>query len=98
MGTTFRANTVGVDLELGGVRHLGPLTVGRTLVTGKEHFALDFMGPGGSRLASSLHEISHPELGNFQLFLTPVGQAGSVQRYEAIVNRFAVNTGRRNHV
>jgi hypothetical protein len=95
VGSVFRVNTVGVDLQLIGVRHLGPLAVGRARLTGKEHFALDFEGSGGDRVASSLHWLSHPELGSFQLFLTPVGRGGSVQRYEATINRFEVNTRRR---
>jgi hypothetical protein len=98
VGSNFQVGTGGVVLKLVGVRNLGPLSVGRMLMTGKEYFALDFEGPAGNRLASAQHPLSHPDLGHFQLFVSPVGLTDSVQRYEAIVNRFEINTERRNDV
>jgi hypothetical protein len=95
VGSNFQVGSGGTVLKLVGVRNLGPLSFGRTLMTGKEHFALDFEGPAGNRLASAQHPLSHPDLGQFQLFLTPVGRTSSIQGYEAIVNRFEINTGRK---
>jgi hypothetical protein len=96
LGRTFQVlSPRGADLRLVGVRNLGALSVGRRRLTGREHFALDFEGPAGNRLGSSLYQLSHPDLGRFQLFLAPVGLPGSVQRYEAIINRFEINTRRK---
>jgi hypothetical protein len=96
LGAPFQVISArGVDLKLVGVRSLGALSVGNTRMTGREHFALDFEGPAGNPLGSSLHQLAHPDLGRFQLFLAPVGQPGSVQRYEAVINRFEINTRRR---
>jgi hypothetical protein len=50
-------------------------------------FSLIFVGatatpPGGGEVA-----LSHPKVGRFELFVTPVEQASDPQQYEAIVNR-----------
>lgn len=95
VGTGFRVEGYAFALELAAVRQLGSMAHGQALMTGREHFALDFAGPAGARLESSLHRLLHPDLGSFLLFLTPVGQPGSVQRYEAIVNRFEFRSGGR---
>jgi hypothetical protein len=95
VGGNFQVGGGGVVVKLVGVRHLGPLSVGRAVMTGREYFALDFEGSAGNPLASSQHLLSHPAFGRFELFLSPVGPAGSVQRYEAVVNRFEINTGRK---
>ena len=86
------------SLRLVAVRDLGSLRYGDRLLTGEEHFALDFAGTPDAPLASSLHAIEHPQLGRVQMFLSPVDRPGSVLTYEAIVNRFNINVGRSNHV
>ena len=95
VGDVFTASkdTGTIDLTLAGTRSLGPLRYGPGLLAGKEHFALDFNGPAGMR--SGLQTLSHPALGQFQLFVSPVGQPASIQRYEAIVNTYGINIGRR---
>ena len=95
VGSAFTVDGAEVGLHLVGVRHLGALRVGSALMSGREHFALDFEGPAANRLASSQHQLSHPAFGRFVLFLTPVGQSTSVQRYEAVVNRYEITIGRR---
>jgi len=86
------------SLRLVAVRDLGSLRYGDRRLAGKEHFALDFTGAPDAPLASSLHTMEHPQLGRFQMFLSPVDRPGSVLTYEAIVNRFDINVGRNNHV
>jgi hypothetical protein len=94
VGSVFNVETPSgkLDLTLAGTRSVGPLRHGQTLLFGKENFALDFKGRLG--ITSGTHALSHPALGQFQLFINPVGQPGSVQRYEAIVNTYEINTGR----
>jgi hypothetical protein len=96
VGDVFRVVNSGhtVDLKLTGVRNLGPLQYSNQLVTGREHFALDFKGPVDKPLQSSMHTLTARNLGPFQLFVSPVGRTDSVQRYEAIVNRYEINVGR----
>jgi len=35
-----------------------------------------------------IYLVEHPALGSFRLFLAPVGRPSTVERYEAIVDRF----------
>jgi len=95
VGSGFRVGGYAFALELTAVRLLGGVSRGQALMAGREHFALDFSGPADQRLSSSQHPLSHPELGSFQLFLSPVGQPGSLQQYEAIVNRSETKFGGR---
>jgi hypothetical protein len=97
VGNTFKVVREGgtVDLELTGVRSLGPLRYRDQLIAGKEHFALEFEGHGPDRLPSSLQTFAHPDLGRFQLFVSPVGLSSSTPRYEAIVNTFDMTTWRK---
>lgn len=53
----------------------------------EDAFALTFSGPRDAVLASGIHELSHPVLGRFSLFITPVGETGGGQRYEVVVDR-----------
>lgn len=96
VGEMFRVTSGGraVDLKLTGVRNLGPLHYGNALLSGRELFALDFEGPAAKPLPSSMHTLSARDLGPFQLFVSPVGRTLSIQRYEAIVNRYEINIGR----
>lgn len=50
-------------------------------------FALRFSGPPEPALAGGIHELRHPQLGSFSLFLAPVGAPGDAQQYEAVVDR-----------
>jgi hypothetical protein len=52
-----------------------------------ESFSLIFRGHRNAKLAQETYTIAHPRLGEFQLFLVPVGQAAKGQRFQAVVNR-----------
>jgi len=97
VGEVFRATNSGqaVDLKLARVRNLGPLHYGGQLLAGGEHFVLDFEGPIDKPLQSSMHTLTARSLDPFQLFVSPVGRKDSVQHYEAIVNRYEINLGRK---
>jgi hypothetical protein len=52
-----------------------------------ESFSLVFRGHRNAKLEQETYTIAHPRLGEFQLFLVPVGQAAKGQSFQAIVNR-----------
>jgi hypothetical protein len=50
-------------------------------------FSLLFLGPPSPILPQKIYRFSHPSLGEFDLFIVPVGPApGGAMRYEAIFN------------
>lgn len=53
-----------------------------------EQFSLTFRGPSQPFLAQNTYNFEHPQLGNFDLFITPieVGQAESELAYQATIN------------
>jgi hypothetical protein len=65
-----------------------PAAPGVASLRGSEDaFALYFSGPGVRKLAPGTHQIRHSELGAFDLYIGPVGQANGDQRLEVVVNR-----------
>jgi hypothetical protein len=57
---------------------------GRPREGGREPFSLTFTGPVDITLQQGIHPLRHPEVGDLELFLTPVGQAGQDRAYEAV--------------
>ena len=55
---------------------------------GMERFSTFFRGPQNSFLPQQTYEFHHPDLGEMQIFLVPLGLDGNGYRYEAIFNRF----------
>jgi hypothetical protein len=51
-----------------------------------ESFSLMFRAANPLSQFTSIHQISHPALGSFDLFLTPRPQEGGVMLYEAVFN------------
>ena len=49
-------------------------------------FSLLFHAPGPGHLPQQIFTLSHPDLGDFDLFLVPLGPQGDRMRYEAVVN------------
>ncbi len=94
VGDAFTVDIPGrLDLILAGIRGLGPLRHGAAVHTGSENFALEFTAKAG--LPSGVQTVWHPAIGQFPLFISPVGQSGPVQRSEAIVNTYDMNIRRR---
>lgn len=73
-GTTFRVFPEGVDLTLTGVTQIGA-----------EQFSLQFSGPVNA-IASGTKIVTHPLLGGFELFVSPI-DFSSLGHYEAAFNR-----------
>jgi hypothetical protein len=81
-GGTFRAG--GAELKLLSVTDLAA----RPALAGSEDaFALAFAGPIGAPLESGIQTFSHPRLGSFDLFVTPVDRPDGDRRYEVVVDR-----------
>ena len=55
---------------------------------GMERFSLFFYGPASVFLPQQTYELVHPELGELQIFLVPLGQDTRGITYEAVFNRF----------
>jgi len=82
LGTAFEVSGVaetGVSLELGAVSQTA---------AGSSAFSLVFFGDDVLRLGQGIHLFSHPELGDFDLFIVPLGplRANGRMQYEAVFN------------
>lgn len=55
---------------------------------GMERFSAMFMGPLEIFLPQQTYRVSHPEMGEFDLFLVPLGQEAEGFRYEAVYNYY----------
>jgi hypothetical protein len=58
---------------------------GRANQFATDEFLLIFEVDGKDSLGDKIHQISHPELGEFSMFISTVGRSG--KRYQAIINR-----------
>ena len=54
----------------------------------QEQFSIVFRGPANAFLGQETRSVSHPEMGQFHLFLVPVNQDAEGFYYEAVFNRF----------
>ncbi len=52
-----------------------------------EQFSLLFHGPAEPRLSQQTYRVEHPVMGDFELFLVPVGADEAGTSYEAIFSR-----------
>jgi hypothetical protein len=53
----------------------------------EESFSLIFRGPVAIPLRQRIHRLTHPALGEMELFLVPVGQDDGSRYYEVVFNR-----------
>ncbi len=53
----------------------------------QRQFALHFSGPGDHFIQQATYLVAHPELGETELFLVPIGKTGDGFEYEAFFNR-----------
>jgi hypothetical protein len=54
----------------------------------QEQFSLRFRGDHAQVFPQQLYAMKHEEMGEFELFLVPVGRDDSGTIYEAVFNRF----------
>ncbi|HLG15594.1 MAG TPA: hypothetical protein VJH03_14000 [Blastocatellia bacterium] len=83
-----RASEHVADLVLVEVKDLNPPFVKGSGDTVRESFSLTFRGPTEPLLKQGTYNVSHKELGAFQLFIVPGDPHGKLgPHYEAIINR-----------
>lgn len=80
MGDTFRAQVPGgtMDLTLCEAVGLPPRPHGR------QPFSLLFRSPDGTSVPQAGYPVEHPGLGEFDLFVVPLGPDAGGMRYEAV--------------
>jgi hypothetical protein len=83
VGSDFRVHRPGA----GALRV--KLIEARRLPSVGEAFSLHFRGHPGARVESGMHRLTHPSLGEFDLFLGPVGRGVKGLELEAVINRIA---------
>ena len=76
-----------VELSLVSVSDVAGAKHAKALAGSEDAFVLTFSGPASSPLESGIQRLRHPRIGEFEMFLSPVGQPGRDRRYEAVVDR-----------
>jgi hypothetical protein len=87
-GLARRSFVVGsVKLRLQSISDVAGAAHERSLVGSEHAFVLTFSGPRSQPLESGTHRLRHPDLGSFDLFLSPVKRPSTDRRYEAVIDR-----------
>ena len=55
---------------------------------GMERFSAMFSGPPDFFLPQQIYRVAHPEMGEFEIFLVPIGREADGFRYEAVYNYY----------
>ncbi|MGA7317909.1 MAG: hypothetical protein WBX22_28535 [Silvibacterium sp.] len=58
-----------------------------------EQFSLFFTGTASLSLQQGMYKLIHPQMGECELFLVPIGPDGANMRYEAAFSRFIRTSG-----
>ena len=74
-----------IDLTLVEVT---PRKVGAHEEKGMERFSAVFMGPREILLPQQIYRVSHPDMGEFDIFLVALGQEPEGFKYEAVYNYY----------
>lgn len=74
-----------IDLKLEAVT---PKKIEPTEQAGMERFSAVFSGPLDSFLPQQTYFMTHPEMGEFPIFLVAIGREADGFRYEAVYNYF----------
>jgi hypothetical protein len=88
VNTNFRvelAESGPMDLKLVSVT---PRKVDPTEQAGMERFSAVFSGPLDSFLPQQTYHMTHPEMGEFDVFLVAIGTEADGFRYEAVYNYY----------
>ncbi|MDT4968619.1 MAG: hypothetical protein QOJ64_3356 [Acidobacteriota bacterium] len=87
LNTKFRVQPDAADLEI----ELREVNEG-IATPRNEQFALVFVGPQEPFLQQAIYHLIHDKLGEFDLFLVPIGKEPGGFQYEAVFNRFLGET------
>jgi hypothetical protein len=85
VGRVFRleADLEAMDVTLTEAAAIGAPTTDDST---RQAFSLVFTGPGESVLPQRIYRLTHPEMGELDLFLVPIGSDAEGTRYQAIFN------------
>jgi hypothetical protein len=64
---------------------------GYTVSPVQERFSITLSGPPNPFLPQALYKFEHPKMGEFEMFIVPIGQDGQGFIYEAVFNRLIKN-------
>ena len=88
VNTSFRIELDGsrhVDLKLVAVT---PRKIEPHEQPGMERFSAEFSGPLDLFLPQATYHVTHPEMGEFDVFLVAIGKEADGFRYEAVYNYY----------
>ena len=88
LNTNFRVEVDApkpIELKLVAVT---PRPSGPTEEAGMERFSAVFSGPLDFLLPQQIYRVSHPQMGEFEIFLVVIGQEADGFRYEAVYNYY----------
>ena len=88
LNTNFRVEVDArkpIELKLIAVT---PRPSGPTEQAGMERFSAVFSGPLDIFLPQQMYRVSHPDMGEFEIFLVAIGQEANGYRYEAVYNYY----------
>ncbi len=88
LNTNFRVeleSSQAVELKLIAVT---PRAVEAHEEAGMERFSVTFAGPADVLLPQQIYRVTHPEMGELEIFLVPIGKEADGFRYEAVYNYY----------
>jgi hypothetical protein len=87
---TERSFAVGsVELQLHSITDVAGAALDASLAGSDDAFVLTFSGPIAQPLESGTQTLCHPELGTFELFISPIERPSADCQYEAVIDRSA---------
>ena len=87
-GLSRRSFSVGsAELQLESISDVAGAALDASLAGSEDAFVLTFSGPLAQSLESGTHSLRHPDLGTFELFISPITRPSTECRYEAVIDR-----------
>lgn len=89
LNTRFRVTTglTAINLVLINVRRFEPNVANSSRTANLDSFSVVFRGPRRRHLESQTYQVSHDQMGSFELFISPVNDHTKQQLYEVVFNR-----------
>jgi hypothetical protein len=75
------------ELRLQSISDVAGAALDASLAGSEDAFVLTFSGRLAQPLESGIHTLRHPDLGTFELFISPVKRPSADCRYEAVIDR-----------
>jgi hypothetical protein len=75
------------ELQLHSISDVAGAALDASLAGSEDAFVLTFSGPVAQPLESGIQTLCHPELGTFELFISPIERPSADCQYEAVIDR-----------